>query len=488
MNMPGAIPETPLPDAARGAVRAGFRYSPAILPGLLRVLDIAVICAVAMGMFYALGMNEYYFSENYVFAAVFIAFCFYFLTYRTNIYSAHAIMRPVSHSDDIIVLIFTSVMLFLSVIFALKVSQEYSRAWFLGFTGGSVLGIIAVRVAICRALRRLSRRKIIGRSLVVLGAGEQSRRFLRRLDDAMPFFTTMLGVFRYQAAGPDAVFEGHPVLGGIDELFAMVRERRVDDVVVALPWNADQALTQTVERLKELPVNVYLSTDLVGFELAFRPVMGSLADLPMFEVVQRPISGWSSAFKTIEDYVLATLGLLIVSPLLLIVAAAIRLDSPGPVFFMQKRLGFNNEEFFIYKFRSMHHSPAEESRVRQATKGDPRVTRVGRFIRATSIDELPQLLNVLNGTMSLVGPRPHALSHNEEYGRRIRGYFARHRVKPGITGWAQVNGLRGETETIDKMEARIRYDIYYADNWSLLFDVKILILTVVAVLFHKTAY
>ena len=207
----------------------------------------------------------------------------------------------------------------------------------------------------------------------------------------------------------------------------------------------------------------------------------------MFEVVQRPISGWSQLLKIIEDYSIATVALILLSPLMLLVAAAIKLDSKGPVFFKQKRLGFNNQEFAIYKFRSMYVHEPPAGRTEQAKEGDPRITRVGAFIRRTSIDELPQIFNVLNGTMSLVGPRPHALDHNEEFGRFVRGYFARHKVKPGITGWAQANGFRGETDTIDKIEGRVERDIYYAENWSLLFDIRIILMTALVVIFQKTA-
>jgi len=207
----------------------------------------------------------------------------------------------------------------------------------------------------------------------------------------------------------------------------------------------------------------------------------------MFEVVQRPISGWSQLLKIIEDYSIATVALILLSPLMLLVAAAIKLDSKGPVFFKQKRLGFNNQEFAIYKFRSMYVHEPPAGRTEQAKEGDPRITRVGAFIRRTSIDALPQIFNVLNGTMSLVGPRPHALDHNEEFGRFVRGYFARHKVKPGITGWAQANGFRGETDTIDKIEGRVERDIYYAENWSLLFDIRIILMTALVVIFQKTA-
>jgi Undecaprenyl-phosphate glucose phosphotransferase len=334
----------------------------------------------------------------------------------------------------------------------------------------------------------LAYRQVIGRNLAVLGTGEQARRFLAKITRDRPYFTNLAGVFSSESVEAGQMASGVPILGDVEALLQAAREGCVDDIVVAMPWSADRKVIETIERLKELPVNVYLGSDLVGFDLSFRPVLGSFGQLPVFEVVQRPIAGWSAAIKRAFDFVLALCALLLLSPLLLIVAIAIKLDTPGPVFFMQKRLGFNNRPFAIYKFRSMYHNSAPVSRVVQTTRNDPRVTRVGRIIRATSIDELPQLLNVLDGSMSLVGPRPHALSHNEEYGAQVRGYFARHKVRPGITGWAQVNGYRGETEQLEKMVKRVEHDIYYAENWSILFDIRILIMTVFVVLFQKAAY
>lgn len=397
-------------------------------------------------------------------------------------------MRPIYTSDNIIVSIITSFLFFLCIAFSLKVTDIYSRSWIAAFSVTGFCMIMLVRVLVYRGLRILSRRRIIERRLVVLGAGAQGRRFLERISEVRPYFTAVTGVFDRSYDGPEGEIAGHPVLGGFEDLVQAARRAEVDDIVVAMPWNADKELIETIEQLKELPVNVFISSDLVGFQLAFRPALGSFHELPMFEVVQRPISGWSSLLKKAEDLVLSLIALILLSPLLLLTAIAIKLDSPGPIFFKQSRLGFNNRPFAIYKFRSMYHEDIPEQQVQQATKEDPRITRVGRIIRRTSIDELPQILNVLNGTMSLVGPRPHALDHNEEFAHQVRGYFARHKVKPGITGWAQVNGLRGETDTQDKIEARVEHDVYYAENWSLLFDLRIIMMTALVVLFQKNAY
>jgi Undecaprenyl-phosphate glucose phosphotransferase len=467
----------------------GYRYSPEILPGIFRAIDMSAF-VVSAGVSSLLFFYPIYTNVNfYAFAVVFCAFMFNIAASKTQLYAHDTLMRYGGRFDDLLLAGMVAVLLFLSVTISLGALEEYEMRWVLSFAGGAFLVQATARLTGCWVLRRMAARRMIGRTMAVLGVGEQTARFLRRLDAAKPFFTDIVGVFDPDPAGVGPrLFHGRPVHVGVDALLAAAREQRIDDIVVTMPWNADRQVSQLVEQLKELPVNVYLSTDLVGYELAFSPVTGDFADLPVFEVVQRPISGWSSLLKTLEDYVLAGAALIVISPILLAIAAAIKLDSPGPVFFKQRRLGFNNQEFQIYKFRSMYHREIPEHVVRQASKDDPRITRVGRIIRKTSLDELPQLFNVLNGTMSLVGPRPHAISHNAEYGRQIRGYFARHKVKPGITGWAQVNGLRGETETLDKMEARIRYDVYYADNWSLFFDIRILVQTVLVVLFQKTAY
>jgi Undecaprenyl-phosphate glucose phosphotransferase len=292
------------------------------------------------------------------------------------------------------------------------------------------------------------------------------------------------------AAGLNPRLADYRFGGDLEALVQEARSGAIDDVVVALPWSEDERVMAIVSKLRELPVNVYLASDLIGFRTEFRSPPGHFGALPVVQLVGRPMSGWDSVIKSLEDYVLASILVVASSPLLLAIAVAIKLDSRGPVLFRQKRLGFNNQVIDVYKFRSMHAEAghaAHAAKTRQATR-DPRVTRVGGFLRRWSLDELPQLFNVLNGTMSLVGPRPHALDHNEDFARQIRGYFARHRVKPGITGLAQVRGYRGATDTPEKLEGRVRNDIFYVDNWSLSFDVQILLRTFVICLVGKNAY
>jgi Undecaprenyl-phosphate glucose phosphotransferase len=327
---------------------------------------------------------------------------------------------------------------------------------------------------------------MFARNAVIAGSGAQAEKLLLHLERTRPAFISVVGLFTPDAGGA-SLQARYPVLGDLESLSDFVRDNDVDDVILAMPWSADERIASIVEKLRELPLNVYLASDLVGFRLALRQPPEHFGDMPVMEIMGRPLSGWGIFWKAAEDYVLATLLIVLLSPLMLLIAAAIRL-SGGPVIFRQKRLGFVNRVFYIYKFRTMHEAACSEQTTVQATRDDARVTRIGRFLRRTSLDELPQLFNVLNGTMSLVGPRPHAVDHNELFSPKIRGYFARHRVKPGITGWAQVNGFRGETDTLEKMEARVRHDIYYVENWSLLFDLRILAISVYICLGGRNAY
>ncbi len=465
-----------------------FSFSLAMIPGVIRVLDIVSIAVPGFLLYFLVSSYNPYSIEYYTTAIVFVSFASSFFLKGGGLYEIQAIMRPVGSSDVLLLSVIAALLLYLALAFALRASELYSHTWLYSFGVCSFLSILVVRFAAYRVLRILSQRHLIDRRVVILGTGTQGRELLRRIGEVRPFFTSIEGVYGTKHEGSDNEVEGIPYLGNTEDLVKGARQAAFEDVVVALPWNADQEVIEAVETLKELPINVYISSDLVGYRLAFRPALGTFQELSMFEVLQRPISGWSSLLKFLEDYIIGALVLLLLSPFFLFVALAIKIDSPGPVFFKQPRFGFNNKRFNIYKFRSMYYQEVPEDRVTQATKEDPRITRVGRFIRKTSIDELPQLFNVLNGTMSLVGPRPHAVSHNEDFAKRVRGYFGRHKVKPGITGLAQVKGLRGETDTLEKITARTKHDIYYAENWSLLFDLRILVKTAFVVVFQRNAY
>jgi Undecaprenyl-phosphate glucose phosphotransferase len=321
-----------------------------------------------------------------------------------------------------------------------------------------------------------------------VGSGQQAAKLLAHIKKSQPRFISVLGVFaesRQDVANSSSHFA---TLGIIDDLPSYIRNNTVDDVVISLPWSADEQITAIMNTLRELPVNVYLGADLIGFRVPIRPSPGHFGELPLVEVMGTPLAGWGGVQKAALDYGLGIILTILLLPMMILIAIAIKLESKGPALFWQQRYGFVNKVFEICKFRTMRYTEAPEKKIIQATQGDPRITHVGRLLRRLSLDELPQLFNVLNGTMSLVGPRPHAVQHNEEYARLIRGYFARHRVKPGMTGWAQVNGFRGETKTIEQMEARVQYDIYYVENWSLFLDLKILAMTAVICLTGRNAY
>jgi Undecaprenyl-phosphate glucose phosphotransferase len=262
-------------------------------------------------------------------------------------------------------------------------------------------------------------------------------------------------------------------------------------VIFSLPISAEVRILQMLKKLWVLPVDIRLSAH--TNKLRFRPRSYSyIGNVPVLDLFDRPIADWDVVMKWLFDKIVGTLALICLAPVMLAVAAAIKLDSRGPIFFKQRRYGFNNEVVEVYKFRSMYCEHADPAAKNLVTKNDPRVTRVGRFIRRTSLDELPQLFNVVfTGNLSLVGPRPHAVyakAADHLYDEAVDGYFARHRVKPGITGWAQINGWRGETDSKEKIQRRVEHDLYYIENWSILFDIYILARTPLALLRGEGAY
>ncbi len=331
-------------------------------------------------------------------------------------------------------------------------------------------------------LNALTGRGCYHEAVAVFGAGEIARRVQAHLSD--PRYSIELAGVYDDRMGDDRLDDsGLKVSGRLDDLIAAARNEEIDQVVIALPQSADRRIADVVRKLQQVPASLHvvthISSDLVDPDGSNR--VSSFGPVGLLDVKRKPLTDWAPIVKEAEDLIVGTLVLLAFLPVFPLIALAIKLDSPGPILFRQCRRGLNQRVFEVLKFRTM--SVLEDGdAVRQVKPGDQRVTRVGRFLRRTSLDELPQILNVLKGEMSLVGPRPHALVHDEQFSEMLETYANRHQVKPGITGLAQVMGFRGETSSADKIEGRVNADIDYIRNWSLALDLKILAKTVKAVL------
>ncbi|HJY75979.1 MAG TPA: undecaprenyl-phosphate glucose phosphotransferase [Burkholderiales bacterium] len=323
------------------------------------------------------------------------------------------------------------------------------------------------------------------KTAVIAGANELGRRLAARLRSDPLLGIRFAGYFDDRAPGRLQNVVPRENLGALSALADHARSSTVDVIYIALPMASQPRILKLLEDLRDTTASIYFVPDIFVSDL-IQARVDSIGGLPVVAVCESPFYGFNAVVKRLSDFAAAALILVAISPLMAAIALGVKLSSPGPVLFKQRRYGLDGKRIVVYKFRSM--TVAEDGDVvRQATRNDQRVTRFGAFLRRTSLDELPQFINVLQGRMSIVGPRPHAVAHNEVYRKLIRGYMIRHKVKPGITGLAQVNGLRGETDTVDKMKARIDYDLAYLRNWSLALDVRIILKTAV-VLLHKNAY
>ncbi|UYN99984.1 MAG: undecaprenyl-phosphate glucose phosphotransferase [Devosia sp.] len=368
-------------------------------------------------------------------------------------------------------------------IFFFKASDMVSRVWLLTwFASGAVL-LIAFRLLLRTMVQHWTAQGRLKRRTVIVGGGADAEDLIHHIEAGANRDINLLGLFddRIDDRSPDFV-AGYQKLGKVAELIEFARRTPVDLVIVSMPLSAEKRVLDMLTQLWVLPVDIRLSAHMSKLKFTEK-AYSYVGDVPVLDMADRPISDWNLVFKWVFDKVVALSALILLSPIMVITAIAIKLESKGPVFFVQHRHGFNNELIRIYKFRSMRTDMLDAAAAKLVTKDDPRVTRVGKFIRRTSIDELPQLFNVLKGELSIVGPRPHALqakADNKLYYEAVEGYFARHRVKPGITGWAQINGWRGETDTIDKIMQRVNHDLYYIEHWSILLDLYILVMTPVS--------
>lgn len=380
-----------------------------------------------------------------------------------------------------------SVLVLIALAFMLKISENYSRGWMIATFALTPTMLLAQRSLVAALLLRWTHQGALRRNVAIVGAGPLSERLCSYIEQRGPRMgLRVVGIFDDRRTRVRDKVSSIPVLGTVQDLISYSRNYRLDEVIIALPWSAETRVASLVEELSALPADIRLCPDLVGLRFLDRPY-SRIGEIGLLHVNQRPIAEWSLMVKTMLDYVVAALALVFAAPLMLIVAAAIKLDSPGPIFFKQRRRGFNQNMFTVWKFRTMR-VMEDGAQIKQAQKNDTRITKIGNFLRRTSLDELPQFFNVLQGNMSVVGPRPHAVAHDDYYSSLISRYARRHRVKPGLTGWAQIHGFRGETDTVEKMAKRIEYDLYYIENWSLWLDFKILLLTVFKGFWHQNAY
>lgn len=362
--------------------------------------------------------------------------------------------------------------------------------WLMLWTAIGLGPLLASRAVFAACIGHWRKHGRLQRRVAVLGSGPIGQRLLRRINAQADPDLVVTGVYDDRLARLPVSCMGHKIRGSADDLIEHVRQNQIDTVVVALPLSAERRMGEVIAKLRQVAVDVCLCPDQFGFQVT-RASTRKMGGVTLLCVEERPLRDWRGIAKEIEDRVVAGLILLMIAPLLAAIAVLIKIDSPGPVFFRQKRYGLNNQLIEVLKFRTMYHHATDANAEQLTRRNDPRVTRLGAFLRRTSLDELPQFINVLRGEMSVVGPRPHALAAKAGgllYQDAVRHYYARHRMKPGITGWAQVNGWRGETETVEQIAKRVEHDLHYIENWSVWLDLTIILRTIFGGFTGRQAY
>ena len=456
------------------------RISHHMVMDILGLLDVGLVilsAALAKMLYIAFFLETEQLHQPYLVAGLACGAVLYYITRARGLQEASAIQGWSKRVSELLFAIGLAFLVLIAIAYLLKVSTAYSRGWLLTWLLLTTLLLVASRPVYAYLLSSLAARGFTARRIAVVAtgtAGEQLAQALRTTSGVR-----LAGIFA------DTTAQGSDVPGnGIADLISMGQRKEIDEVVIALSDNPRRCTAQLIEDLSVLPVDVWLCPAELHLPILDTTRLGTFS---LLQVKPKPIGEWGSLLKLSFDYFAGAISLIVFAPLMLAIALAIKLDSPGPVLFRQRRHGFNHRVIDVYKFRTMRVAQ-DGRRVDQAQKNDPRVTRVGRFLRRTSLDELPQLINVMRGEMSLVGPRPHALAHNHYYRERLDRYASRHRVKPGLTGWAQIHGLRGPTEDPEKMRRRVQMDLYYIENWSLWLDLKIIAATPFVGFVHRNAF
>ncbi|MDH5232556.1 MAG: undecaprenyl-phosphate glucose phosphotransferase [Gammaproteobacteria bacterium] len=450
---------------------------------LYRLLDITlIVCSLyVIAMIYGVQWSEVYSLASMTVVALML-----FFSSRNELYRSWRV-TGVYRELWALYTTWAKVLLGLLVFaFIFKLTSQYSRVT-IGLWALVAPTLMTVsRLFVRNLARELRERGYNTRTVAIAGANKHGLEIKRNIQQASWMGLNFIGFFDDRGASRIDAEASAAYAGNSEELVRRARNAEIDTIYITMPLKAEERTKDMIRSLSDTTVSLYYAPDFETFDMLYGSWQ-ELGNMPVVSIFENPYDGIDGWLKRSEDVVLASFVLLFSAIPMLIIAALIKLTSPGPVLFKQQRYGMNGEEIEVWKFRSMRVDDAHAN-VIQAKREDARVTRLGRFLRRTSLDELPQFINVLQGRMSIVGPRPHAVSHNEEYRSQINRYMLRHKVKPGITGWAQINGWRGETNTLDKMEKRIQYDLEYIRNWSLMFDLKIFLLTLVRGFRHRNAY
>ena len=469
----------------------GNSLSPFAVAAGVRGLEFLTAATTGFGVYFAYVVPMDGMQLRYAVAIALISLLAVLAAQMADGYQMSALRRPL-RSVGRVLIGWTALFALLSLAaFFARVSEDYSRVWYGSWFLTGMLGILVMRSVVSAVVRRWTRDGRLERRAVIVGGGNAAADLILALEAQEDSDIRICGIFDdRQGDRSPPIVSGYPKLGTVSQLVEFGRRARVDMLIFSLPLTAEKRVLQLLKKVWVLPVDIRLSAH--TNQLRFRPRSYSyVGQVPFLDVFDKPIADWDGVMKRGLDLGATVCALVLLSPLMLLTAIAVKLDSPGPVFFRQKRYGFNNEIIDVWKFRSLRAEMSDPEAKTMVTKTDKRVTRVGRIIRKTSIDELPQLFNVLRGDLSLVGPRPHvmnAYTGDRLYDEVVDGYFGRHRVKPGVTGWAQVNGWRGEVDVDEKLHRRVEHDLYYIENWSLLFDLYILAITPLKLLDTRNAY
>jgi len=459
-----------------------------VLADIALLYDMAAIIFSAWASYYVYLINYLdtsVDSNGYFLIVMIVVALFYVVARHRGQYDQQTDFGFASQLSTLIYVCAITMASAFGVAFFLKIQTEFSRVWVLLWMGTLFTSLALGRVLLTGYADVLARNGILRRSVVLVGSGTQFNAARTVLKEQNNHFN-LVNALELSAADALSPFDCDQLTKQLHPFIKEAQDKHVDGVVIALPSSMGLELDKIMQQVQMLPVDVQVFPDFGGANVTARHVQ-RIGDASVITTVSKPISEWGAFLKMIEDYVIGAACLVLALPVMAVIAVAIKLDSEGPVFFRQRRHGYNHRVIEVLKFRTMRVLEDGEN-VRQATKNDSRVTRVGAFLRRTSLDELPQFWNVIRGEMSVVGPRPHAIAHNTYYGKLIEKYANRHRVKPGITGWAQVHGFRGETTDPDMMAKRVGYDLEYIETWSIWLDLKIVMMTPLFGLFRRSAY